>query len=803
MDPITIWMSRYRDRPVQVFTGFLDKTPYAQLYPGTVTLKATCTLKRLLHKYWDPALPFAREFMEKQGWMLDPDTGQMRNLAEEIQQVGENGTLTDGSMGRTLYEVLTEPRLGNFQDNEVFIEALPAGIVQQVQKIFKAFSDDENQIKDQLEHLYTNLIGTSSSGSGGTGGGAGSSVGRIPEQRKGRGKGALIGTRESTAYGPPWVTSNGDPGTGVTSDGTDYRAKDANGDYPKAYSVAVLPGDSELHKGTGTGGLGMDVYIWPNPFNWDGLFTVNDHIGHGSGLDFYDWRGPSNQLRWGRNQVKVWHEKESVPTDADADLPGGLPGSTSNVTAHSSKTDATSDSQDNDSSTSTSTSSSDDRKLYKLCKDWTAGGGWGGPGGHHGLDMLTDGPKLFYAPCRCKVIDVHDEWWGKGRPSDETLWHRGDGVVRLETLDDHGAMKKGTILGYGHAENYRVKQGDVIDGGTPVCDSGFANAWHIHFFVGPPGSDARDGQVDQASYVDAFEKGDSSTIADPGIVAGGSSTSSTTDTLDQSTAAAFAVALEWPSLEQTAEAMMLTGQKSLMNDVPLMPFIQQICGASLRQFQSLPNGDFFAFFPDYFGNYNHRKPYWNIDDIEILDGQIELTDDALATHVYTVGDTGVPYDGITMLDKVMSHGVVTIFNAFQSEFVLSDAPDNPEEKLMGKKDALKFLEKYGARPYFEEAALVRSPYFEAFLAFQTFQLMWSRTFLTEFEFTFMPEIFPGGIVSFSDYSLQCYVDSVTHTFDYEAGFTTTAQLSAPANTGEGFDPLGISRGLIRSAVIDG
>src|SRR4051812_27378754 len=63
MDPITIFLSRLRGRPIQVFTGYLDTTPYIQLYPGTVTLEASCTLKRVQYTFWDPALPYSIDFM--------------------------------------------------------------------------------------------------------------------------------------------------------------------------------------------------------------------------------------------------------------------------------------------------------------------------------------------------------------------------------------------------------------------------------------------------------------------------------------------------------------------------------------------------------------------------------------------------------------------------------------------------------------------------------------------------------------------------------------------------------------------
>lgn len=44
----------------------------------------------------------------------------------------------------------------------------------------------------------------------------------------------------------------------------------------------------------------------------------------------------------------------------------------------------------------------------------------------------------------------------------------------------------------------------------------------------------------------------------------------------------------------------------------------------------------------------------------------------------------------------------------------------------------------------------------------------------------MPEIFPGGKLGFPGHGLQMYVEQVTHSWDYESGFTTTASLTAPS-----------------------
>src|ERR1017187_6967701 len=70
MDPITIYMERFPGRHVQVFTGYLDTTPYLQLIPGPVTIEATCTLKRLEFNYFQLAQQYTLAFFEHFGWKI-------------------------------------------------------------------------------------------------------------------------------------------------------------------------------------------------------------------------------------------------------------------------------------------------------------------------------------------------------------------------------------------------------------------------------------------------------------------------------------------------------------------------------------------------------------------------------------------------------------------------------------------------------------------------------------------------------------------------------------------------------------
>jgi hypothetical protein len=307
-----------------------------------------------------------------------------------------------------------------------------------------------------------------------------------------------------------------------------------------------------------------------------------------------------------------------------------------------------------------------------------------------------------------------------------------------------------------------------------------------------------DGKADPVPILQALQKGEGTPV-DGGVSddTGGDGDGGGDDINTRASAAAFAVTFAYPSIETQQESRALQGEKSLMNDKPLMPFIEQLTGASLRSFQSLPNGTFFAFYPDYFGEMGHRKPYWEIDDVEVLDGGLDLTDDNLVTHGYVVGDTR--YTGsIGTYEKRTSGGVVTVFNAFGTVAGTDGDPLVPQfDGKNGQDAAISFLQKYGARPDYHEAAMIRSPYFEMFLAYQRFMLSWSKQFSTNFSFTFMPELYPGGRVAFTGHGLQCYIESVSHSWDYTSGFTTNAVLSAPSAYGSSGTNLGFTNGLVR------
>ena len=74
---------------------------------------------------------------------------------------------------------------------------------------------------------------------------------------------------------------------------------------------------------------------------------------------------------------------------------------------------------------------------------------------------------------------------------------------------------------------------------------------------------------------------------------------------------------------------------------------------------------------------------------------------------------------------------------------------------------------------------------EFLLACQIFMQKWAEQYNTTASFTFMPELFPGMRVQLAQTGIAVYVHQVTHTFDMEEGFTTTAQIMAPSSPDSG------------------
>lgn len=192
MDPIVIFMERLQNRPVQVFTGFLDKTPYMQLHPDTGELRASCTLKKLQYTFFDAGLPFFSEFLASEGWNVVEGVGVV-NLEEPAQgeKATAKGKLTDSGFGHLLYSVLQE--IGNWPKETIYIEKIPDDLIELVTELFEEGSKEAKESNELMLHLLHKIIGTASLGNG--------ELSRGTGQGKEEG-GGIIGSPEGTLAGP-------------------------------------------------------------------------------------------------------------------------------------------------------------------------------------------------------------------------------------------------------------------------------------------------------------------------------------------------------------------------------------------------------------------------------------------------------------------------------------------------------------------------------------------------------------------------------------------------------------------------
>lgn len=773
MDPITIYLKRLRGRPVRVFTGFLDKSTYWQMYPGTITLSASCTLKRLLYTFFDPALPYTQSFLAAYGWIPDPkNPGQWFSLnglndwkrtadedAAEYEKLTGKRLPDDGSIAQLLYA--TMKHIGNWKDQDIFIETLPKDLFERLAELAKQFDADADATRKEFNELMRRIIGEGSYGDGdnnvdlsGIDGSVAEQVYKVGRELRAPHKHLLA------AFMTGIVETNFKNLPGGDADSAGWRQERASL-YPDPTNVPnsakrFYTECKQLDHGQTAGELAADVQRPREDLRGryaeerDKAATLLRKIENQVGKDDMDASAVPGQAmdpdRSKRSSTK------GGKTKGDSNTKWGYPlakkaQNLGGVAAHMS------------------------RKLGNWQSD-------------NAVDMGAE-PGTAWLAVEDGVISK-DLGWGDSSGSGQSTVYG----YRLHLVGDSG-----NVYFYQHGaaniapQGRRVSKGDKIGEIGDYRSNGIPS--HLHFAA----ENVSPEKVIEGSGImfgdDAT--GDGGSGGEPDVMAAGA-------------AAAFFGAINFPSMLESLEATSLGGEKSLMNDKPLLPFVQQLCEAGLREFQSLPDGKFFAFYPDYFGEMFHRKPYWEIDDIEVLDGKIELTDDALVTHMYVVGDTTMSgFTGssdATRLNSMFSSGVVTIFNAFLADSMINRKPVKADddkkagpkpvggkndtrgmEFVMKKDEAISFLKRYGARPMVDPMPMIKHPYFEMFLAYQRFLLAWSKQFLSPFTFTFMPELYPGGKVGFPDHGLQMYIDEVTHSWSYESGFLTQANLSAPSMYG--------------------
>lgn len=196
MDPITIVLERIAGRPIQVFTGYCDSVPDVQLFPGTAKITASCTLKRLLYTYWDPALPFVVDFMKAHGWNLDNSTGLAGTMQTDNQKISKTNKLNDSNIGDLLYGVLNE--IGGWNDKNIYIQPLPENIESTVVNLFNEITKDNEKVNKEITKFIRDIVGNGSYGSSAANGGTSDGNGNL-------GGSVNTGNLRSGGRAPEWI----------------------------------------------------------------------------------------------------------------------------------------------------------------------------------------------------------------------------------------------------------------------------------------------------------------------------------------------------------------------------------------------------------------------------------------------------------------------------------------------------------------------------------------------------------------------------------------------------------------------
>lgn len=247
-------------------------------------------------------------------------------------------------------------------------------------------------------------------------------------------------------------------------------------------------------------------------------------------------------------------------------------------------------------------------------------------------------------------------------------------------------------------------------------------------------------------------------------------------------------------------ALAFAGPRALLNDQPLLPYIKNLVNASMRSFCSAPNGDFMAWFPDYYGLWG-TAAIMTIEPVELQDFYVEWTDDYFVTHQYTVAGTVNYFDGFTgginptftppdsgnatpfSDDRITTAGIASIDIPAIMYALFGISLDAQQAEAFRQH----IYKKFGARPDFKEMDGMVGKTAEIFSAMYYFMRQWTYQYNANVPLTFMPELWPGMLLQIPEYNFQCYVTAVTHSgqMGEGGGHQTMVNVAAPARMPDG------------------
>jgi hypothetical protein len=717
MARVVVWLRRVQW--LQVFSGYLDSVPYETTTEGPVSLTASCTLKRLEFTYWDPYTPEAQALLPGQGMS------------------GPSNQYEDGGAARGIFNLLT--KVVHWDDKQIHIQKIPQDFITHADRMNQEdrLTVDQAAVEERNRLLGgTGIVAGSVPGSTGAVGDPQPFPGNLPHPLPAAvGKCSWFGGPGGGAYGT--MALSGEPGLGPWTDSYFCAMRWS----PKA----PAPGSAAAYAFWKNQKILVTAVDKPQnrvvvrPADWGPAGSTADNARTGDTGKVIDLsKAAWDILDVGKGEVTIKVVDPSTPTGRVQATTGAsvtVLGATATV-----------------SQPATTLNVASGVNMTGLTSGCIAMGHW--------VAAMAAKNNLSY----------------------------------LIT----SAMRPGAITASGNKSNHSRGTAFDIAGPTrmdvatmdklyeifrPFAQRGvFAECIYKHEIYNGQGVKSYFKRTDHFDHIHISTANPTNFLGNSVDLAGVSTVGTGGEPVGQDGAALggavspFTIA--WRTLSvQDKESQLLTAERAFINDEKILSTIVTLSKAAMREFQSAPNGDFVAWFPDWFGIWG-KTAVMEVRDIELVDFQLQISDGPLTTHVAAAGDTVAPGGGVEFPEWQVS-SLVTIERDEVMKLLFGLSTD---KSVVGI-DSARFLSTFGLRPLRVPLPQISDQRWEFMLALFTFMKQWTLQYKTPVTLTFMPELYPGMRIRLVDHNYEVYVESVTHRGSRSTGFQTTVEVTCPTRNG--------------------
>lgn len=775
MDRIIVSMQRL-GAPIRVFSGYMNVGPVYSVWPRVLSLSASCTMKRLQYWYWDSGAADSAALINQMGAQISGTSGTAATPSGSAAQPSTNAGQTSGDGGMRDLTLAILDKVVGWPASKVHIGAIPSDW-------FQFATDVGDEIIKASD--YSNLIGSMGSGmSGGTGTSGGPLV--VGNLAPGTYAGYVVNAEQASNAAIIYSVAAGRALAGrAAAQGIATAIVEAGlRNLPSGDRDSVGLFQQRPSQGWGTPAQLQDPQYAAGKF-FDALVKVPNYQTGDFGLTCQAVQRSAFPNKYAQQEAPaeaMVAAIQAAATSGATNVVGGASGTPSvGTTTNVGKPQG-------------ATGRNVAAQAYNLIVSH--------PPGHiryrEGGDDPYNSPDPTTLDCS-SFVDVA-YYRAAGRPLNSPRSTAAMIRQKCVAIDATTAkLIKGAMLfiGTGHVE-VSLGNGSTAAAhtdGVPLANQVNVSAAGNSFDGGGllPGINYSDAATTPAAAQLIQSKlGYSANVTDPNEFGTGSPVDAAQGTGGSGTGVSSQDVFNsliniytWGYVPNV-QSIALAGPRALMNDQPILPFIANLMGASMRSWCSAPNGDFMAWFPDYFDLWGITAKL-DVHPIELMDFTVTWSDLQTVTHQYVVGTpltVAIDQSGATsplgddgasgLAWQLTTSGIATM--EFPQIFRAIFGQDATQEFLDS------FLGRFGARPNMVTIPTVKQGMPEFFMALFLFMRKWANQFSASIPMTWMPEAWPGMIVRLPEFNFQAYITQVEHSFQMgkDGFFRTSVSVVAPS-----------------------